>query len=347
MNPKRRPTLKDVGARAGLSASAASLALRSDPRIPAATQARVRRAARALGYRPDPMLAALVARRQNTTIRTTRANLAALVDDRWPGWPGLAWMDAFVDGMKRTCQQLGYALDVLRISRDLGVPRVADRLLFSRGISGVVLLPLVDHNIALDFRWNQYAAIAIGNPPPTLPLSRVGSDAFKGMQITCERLHAMGYRRIGYANSLSAERRLRHEWVGALGKEFLLRRSELTIVPPFLPEEMSGAGFAAWLGAERPDVVIANDMRVHGWLGEQGRAVPKDVGFVMLNRDFTEMPGVAGIRQHLDIAGATAIEQLHTMLLRGETGFPEVPKEVLIQPRWVDGNTLRRRGRRA
>jgi DNA-binding LacI/PurR family transcriptional regulator len=341
MGTIRLPTLADVGKRAGVSASTASLALRGDPRIPLPTQKRVIRASKALHYRPDPLLSALVARRQGTTIRRTGANLAALVDDRWPGLPKLSWLDAFIEGMRRACTQFGYNLDILRILRDLGKPSVSERLLFSRGIRGLVILPLVDHDIRIPCRWENYAAIVLGNPPASLPISRVGSDAFCGMTITCDKLCALGYRRIGYANSLNAERRLRHEWVGALGKEYLLGRDEVTIVPPYLPEEMGSASFASWLCAKKPDVVISNDLRVLNWLRELGHKVPEQIGFAMLNRDFVEVPGVAGIRQHLDIAGATAIEQLHAMLLRGETGFPEVPREVLIHPRWVDGNTLR------
>ncbi len=309
------------------------------------TQSQVLRAAKALKYRPDPLLAALVARRKGAKVRRAGANLAALIDDRWPGLPKLAWLDAFIEGMRRACAQFGYNLDLLRIQRDLDNPRVADRLLFSRGIRGVAVLPLFNHDIKIHCRWSNHAAIVLGNPPSELPLSRVGSDAFRGMQITCDKLCALGYRRIGYANSLDAERRLRHEWVGALGKEYLLGRKGVTIVTPYLPEEMGPESFAQWLQQQEPDVVISNDARVLVWLREQGREVPADIGFAMLNRDFVDTPGVAGIRQHLDIAGATAIEQLHGMLLRGETGFPEVPREVLIHPRWFDGRTLKRGGK--
>jgi DNA-binding LacI/PurR family transcriptional regulator len=56
-------TLKDVAERAGLSISAASLALSGNPRIPQPTRERVRAAAAALGYSPNGAARALRARR--------------------------------------------------------------------------------------------------------------------------------------------------------------------------------------------------------------------------------------------------------------------------------------------
>ncbi len=56
----RRPTLRDVAARAGVSASTASLAFAADPRVAPATRERVLGAAADLGYAgPDPLARSL------------------------------------------------------------------------------------------------------------------------------------------------------------------------------------------------------------------------------------------------------------------------------------------------
>ena len=55
---KARITQKDLAVHLGMSQSGISMALRGDPRIGKATQARVRAAADALGYRPDPVMGA-------------------------------------------------------------------------------------------------------------------------------------------------------------------------------------------------------------------------------------------------------------------------------------------------
>src|SRR5688500_3309706 len=60
LSSDQRPTLRMIAQRAGLSGSAVSMALRTHPRISAATRERVQRIARELGYRPDPDVAKLM-----------------------------------------------------------------------------------------------------------------------------------------------------------------------------------------------------------------------------------------------------------------------------------------------
>src|SRR5690606_6255382 len=62
MNP-HRISMDDVAQAAGVSPATVCRALRNDPRITPETSKRVHAAARELGYRPDPLLSALVNRR--------------------------------------------------------------------------------------------------------------------------------------------------------------------------------------------------------------------------------------------------------------------------------------------
>ena len=63
VKPLPVPTQKDIAQSLGLSQTAVSLALRNSPGISSTTVARVRAAVRRLGYRPDPMISALMAQR--------------------------------------------------------------------------------------------------------------------------------------------------------------------------------------------------------------------------------------------------------------------------------------------
>jgi LacI family transcriptional regulator len=65
--PARRPSLRDVAARAGTSTAVVSYVLNNGPRpVAAATRARVEAAITALGYRPDRLARGLRARRTGT-----------------------------------------------------------------------------------------------------------------------------------------------------------------------------------------------------------------------------------------------------------------------------------------
>ena len=58
-------TLQDVADRAGVHRSTVALALRDHPRIPAATRTRLRALATQLGYRQNPLVAALMRSRRS------------------------------------------------------------------------------------------------------------------------------------------------------------------------------------------------------------------------------------------------------------------------------------------
>ena len=63
---KRRPTLHDVAARAGVSKSLASLALQGSPKVAPASRDAILAAANELGYRPNRTASSLVRQRTHT-----------------------------------------------------------------------------------------------------------------------------------------------------------------------------------------------------------------------------------------------------------------------------------------
>lgn len=334
--------MADVAKRCGCTAATVSLALRNDPRISPATRARVRKAATAMSYRPDPVLAALVARRDRDRVRQTFANLAALVDDRWfDSNTSLEWHDALLKGVNDACERLGYSLNVLRIARDLAGAS-QDRVLRGRGIRGLVLMPVRGDDIGLSVRWKDYAGVAIGVPPERVHWHRVGRDGYAAISLACEQVMALGYRRVGLAHSGNLERRLRHEWLAGLWKECYLRANELHVVPPCLPADFQAADFLEWFRRERPECVFTGEPKLIDWLKKAGFSVPRDVGVVLLSHELTNLAEVAGVSAHPEVFGAAAVEQLHTQLLQGETGFPAVQREILICPHWVDGTSVRK-----
>lgn len=342
MKVRLRCNLKDVGRRAGVTAATASLALRGDPRIPPVTRQKVQRAAKALGYLPDPVLSALIARRDEGRVRRVYANLAALVDDRWfAAGATPRWMEICLGAMERTCTQLGYHLEIIHIQRDLAPSSHPDRILQARGIRGVALLAPMDDDLEIRIDWERYAAVIFGNPLLGRRLNRVGTDAYAAMQMVCEKVSERGYRRIGWVNQHGAERRHRFGWLGALGAEHLRAESKLQVLRPYLPSVAERESFLRWMEKQHPDCVLTSLPHVYDWLIEAGYRIPRDLGFVLLSRRTGEYPHITGTSSHLEVAGAAVIEQLHAQLLRGEIGFPEVSKEILIYPRWVEGRTLR------
>lgn len=338
--PFTSPTLIDVGRAVGVSAATASMALRGDPRISAATRTKIRQAARKLGYVPDPMLAALVARRDRSHQRQTFANIAGLIDDRWLPCT-TKWLENLTNGMHRACSRLGYTLDLINIQKDLLTTPRPDRILTGRGVRGVIILPLYSQGLTIPLDWKRYSVLSIGTPVDKLPVHRVASDAFAAMSLACSKLRELGYLRIGLVNIFDNEQRMRFEWLGSYCKESVINLG-FTTVPPFLPSSFTLDAFQHWLETHEPECIITNDYYAYRFLLELGWKIPRDIGIAALGRNNPDMEHLTGISQHLDASGETSVEHLHTMLLKGETGLPEIPREIMISPHWYNGDTTRR-----
>ena len=109
--PPRRPTLREVAARAGVSASTASLSFADDPRVAPGTRERVLEAAVELGYTgPDPLARSL--RRGRSGV------VGVIVGERL----GYAFADphalAVLDGLAEEVEALGGALLLLSGAED-------------------------------------------------------------------------------------------------------------------------------------------------------------------------------------------------------------------------------------
>src|SRR5438552_3565483 len=81
MSTPRPPRLQDIADQAGLSKATVSLALRNHPSIPPPTRTRIQKLAEQMGYRPNPLVSALMAYQRTTqAIRPTGLTLAVVID---------------------------------------------------------------------------------------------------------------------------------------------------------------------------------------------------------------------------------------------------------------------------
>ena len=110
--PARRPTIIDVAARAGVSKSLVSLAMRGDPRVAESSRLRIEEAARELGYRTN------WAARSLSTLRS--GTVGVLVADLHN-----PWFVEIVDPLRTVLHEAG--LDTLLTSGVMPGPRAGER----------------------------------------------------------------------------------------------------------------------------------------------------------------------------------------------------------------------------
>jgi LacI family transcriptional regulator len=269
------------------------------------------------------------------------ANLGLVVDERWLEFKKMEWFETALTTMRDTSLRLGYNLEIFYLEKDLKTTKDPDRLLYARGIRGLVILSLFGDNLDLSLDWDRYAVVAHGHYSNEHTFHHIGDNAFVSIGIVCARLVGMGYKRIGLAHDQTIERRQHHQWIGGLAKEALLRPRQLKVVPAHLPVSFGRKDYLNWFRRYKPECILSNDSRCYDYLKEVGIRIPEEAGIVLLSPTAHERK-FSGLTYDYKMLSAACIEQLHSFLLRGETGIPELRHETLFSARWSDGDTLRK-----
>jgi DNA-binding LacI/PurR family transcriptional regulator len=335
----RRPTIRDVAERAGVSKGAVSFALNGRPGVAPATRDRILDAASELGWRPSSRARALV---------RARADALGLVLSRQPELLGAdPFFAQFLAGVETALAGRGMALilQVVTAAGDAGVEAesASYRRIAAEGrADGVFLtdLRVDDPRIPLLVELG-LPAVVVGQPVGDCPFPAVVVDDRVGVADAVAHLLALGHRRIafvggteGYVHSLSR----RAAWRGAL--------EAAGVAPgPELAGDFTGPGGAAATRAlldlrERPTaIVFANDLMAVAGMGVAlgaGLAVPDDlsiVGFDDIPLAAHVVPALTTVRQDAQAWGRAAAEALLALTAAGDAcGQREPVGDVRLDP---------------
>lgn len=336
--------MKSIAAQAGVTQATVSMCLANNPRIPAATRARIRAVAERLGYRPNPFVSALMrVRRQGRTHR--EKPVIALVNglDSASAWrrtspPTVRLMR---EGAVERAALRGYRAQEFWLHQDGMSGDRFSGMLHARGIHGLLLGPLAYGAAVPALRWEHFAAVRLGVPLPALNLTTVCNDHYFSALQAVRECHRLGYRRPGLVILRSHRERFHGRWDGGLlvGQHLL---PGLKPANSLLLERWDDlAGVEAWLRREQPDVVVspsADVLQPH--LRRLARRIPQDLGLASLACRRPD-EAVSGIWQNGALIGATGMDTLISMLERNERGLPAQAHTVMIEGIWNPGRTLR------
>ena len=303
--PRGRPTIVDVAARAGVSKSLVSLALRGSPAVAPSSRAAILAAAAELGYRPNAAAQALAE-------RSSRTVGVLVLDLHNPVFAEI------LDGVLAGVRARGYRTMVVTGADAAQERPELDKLLEFRA-EGLVL---VSHRLAPS------ALRAIAAETPVVVATRrdvtgpgidtVCTDDRAGAELAVAHLIALGHRRIvhlgGGDDPVAADREAGYRsamTAAGLGRE-------VVVVPGGLDD---AAGYAAAVTAlsarRRPTALfVVNDFAALGALAavaDAGLDVPGDVSVV--GYDGTRLSGLRSIgltsvAQPLAAIGRLAAERL-------------------------------------
>jgi LacI family transcriptional regulator len=334
------PSIRSLARQLGLSAATVSLALRDNPRVVAATRRRVHQAAARAGYRPNPLVGSVLTAVRRAGHAGFQGALMAINHTPTVAAELLPFHREVLAGAERRAAEMGYSLTLAWEGPHHLSLRRLNAILAARGIRGALVLPFPETRDFTELDWGRLSGVVMDCCLSAPALHTVLPDHQLSMQTAVARLAALGYRRPGLMVARWRDARVRHRWSGGF---FSACAGNFGTIPvPELADPERGPGaFAAWVRRHRPDAVIAHaQLEVKEWLGELGLAVPRDVGFVALNRVEATGP-CAALDLQPALLGAAAIESVVAQMQRNERGVPAVPKTITLAARWVDGPTLR------
>ena len=340
MLPKKPVTLAEIAKRAGVSVMTVSRALRKQSNISPETQKKIQDIADQLGYRPNPLVSALMTYRRSAKPVRSHVSLAFITDfPTRDGWKVSKLYQEFYDGVAESADRHGYGVETFWMREPGMTSERMTQILLTRSIHGLIIAPLPVAHGELDLQWEHFSAVTLGYSVTKPLLHRAVNHQFRSMRLAMRELRKLGYKRLGLALPSSLNERVDRQWVAS----FLVEQLDLDhSVPLFVPDDpqWNFENFRKWFQAHKPDAVIGHEEAVYDWLKRLGAHVPDDIGFAHLN--CADQDGqFAGIYQNGPTVGSAAVDFLIGMIQRNERGVPALPHSLLIEGTWVPGKTVR------
>ncbi len=342
-----RVTMKMIADRLRVSVSTVSLALREHPGISEETRARVRGAAKDMGFTHNPVVAQLMSELRRSRLRGGARTIALLnAHPRADAFADPAALASIAEGCRRRAAFQGYGCDSFWLHDPKLGPRSLGRILITRGIRGAIVIGLRDQAEVLRRHralWDRCAAVVVGPRPREVGLSNCGVDGFALVREAVARALELGYRR----PALVVEAAEEGFWEGRLGAGMWSARRVLPEADRL--EDFSGPleapadarAFHEWRLRARPDVLLALHVTTLARrLTEASVDVPREIGLIALDRA-NGAAEFAGMDPRGDLLGEVAVDLLAGLLATNETGLPATPRSISIGATWSPGPTVR------
>ncbi|WP_043583982.1 LacI family DNA-binding transcriptional regulator [Geminisphaera colitermitum] len=341
--------IRELASLANVSPSAVSIALRGRTGISEETRHRILKLATQHGYRPNPMVSALMSQVGTRLRRRVESIVGILSYMDLAHYPVHSTPHLYLQGINHAAEGAGYLVENFTLANDGHGSVPLARMLDARCIRGLIVhVKQVDFDqIALDR--NRFAFVALGVPVKGDAVDFVCNDHGHSVQLAIRNLRRLGYRRLGLALDGNRPEHAESAMLSAMLLE-QYRAGEKHTIPPLLSKDWGPEIFLAWYRRGKPDAIICSDHLALDWLRDAGVRVPggrhggnrggvqDSVAFAHIDLD-PGWKGIAGIDQCNDQVGAAAMDLLISLLNANRYGLPAHPRTVKLQGEWHDGDT--------
>lgn len=339
-----RITLKTIAAKCGVSVSTVSLVLSGKGKISQQRGERIRKAAKELGYVPNPQLAALASNRFRSG-RTEDLSRLALLEFPLDLSDPNSYSAIYREYLREEGKRLGYDLRIIVPTESEDYETLGNEL-FNQGYQGLVLTGEPPSEILKhDSDWTRFPIVQCGRGRRSLAVNTVRSDIFRSLKRGFLTLYHRGYTRIGFGLGFHdhpiEDDEARFAAIRAL-QHFYLSKSDQ--IPCYRGRIRDKTAYTAWIRSQKPDVVIGFN-NLHRWMIEDaGYRIPEDMGFVSLHLDppktALSQPSCTGLDQKRQTIAAQSILLLDQLIRYKALGFKEAPVEIVIESEWREGTSL-------
>lgn len=330
------PTLREIARQAGVSAMTVSRALKNHPRQSVETNRRIRELARAMGWKPNPLVSALMSQRVRQQGTRSSANLAILD----PRAEDPAANADYIRGARQQAAEQGYFLDVFPYAPAGMSVKKLRAVLEARGIRGVILMPLPVGMDEVSFDFSGLAAATIGYSVQKPALPRVANDTQAAVFDALHRLENLGYRKVGLVMARDANRRTLYLTSGARAayQAFLSRtlRVRELILPHEKFDHAQREKILSWIRRETLDAVISSAGDFYEKV-IQPHFAPAALGYLHLHRH--SQSEVSSMDQMRAYQGRKAVDLVTAMIQRNESLPLKYPPTTLTPSVWKEGRT--------
>lgn len=321
---KKPPTIRSLAAELGLAPITVSRALRGLPNVRPAVAARIRRLAGRQGYAVDPVVAEVMGglgRARGVHYRETVAFV-------WTHERSQS--DLEERGARAAAVELGYRVETIKPWKENLTERDVSRILWTRGIRGVLLAPNYHQpRPRYELDWPKFAAVLLGSSLVNTGLTRVARDYYHDARLALGQMRASEFTRIGLLLDASIHERTDRRYLGAFLAHGGGSPARTLIVPSVGSRAEQRRKVTRWLVQSRIEAVLADHSEIR-------RLVPRTMPTASLHAS-AEVPGAAGVEPDFERVGAEGLRALDGLLRANQLGRTVQPRSVLVPGRWIAG----------
>jgi DNA-binding LacI/PurR family transcriptional regulator len=337
------PTIRSIAKEASVSDCTVSRALRGDRRISLETRTRVQALAMKMGYRLNPAVSSWMAHVRSTKVNISFQGCLALLDFHTTSQPLSSYPTPRrqIEGATLRAKELGYQLEHFPVYQGRLSPERLTQILESRSIKGA-LIPVSAALSKINFSFEPFALGAIGHRTTSPPMHFTSNDQYATMLIACEEMTRLGYKRVGAVLGAGTDKNVEQRFSGAyLGwQQRIPAASRLPIF--FYDFELDEKKLLKWCRSQKPDAILCFDINAPTdsprTILERHFRIPEDIALADLDWN-DRSPGLAGVDQGHEMAGAAAVDLVVGQLHQNECGIPKTARGVFIEGTWRPGAT--------